>query len=106
MSHLGRSGLTMLSWLQPNSISYAALTAGHAVEAAPEREYGAHKNPSKRCIRFVLLAIEVFGGLSQTFKKALKKLADIADNRTFSEVLSVTPDKFLYSLSEELPRAY
>ena len=73
--------VTVTSSLQSNSLTNAATKTGYA---ADEREYCLHKdNCPKMGITFVPLAIEVLGGRSATFKKTLKRLAVLSNNRSF-----------------------
>ena len=93
--------VTVNSSLQSNSLTNAATKAGYALDAADERKYCLHDdNCAKMGITFVPLAIEVFGGISATFKKTLKRLAVLSDNRSFqAQGLSVAFCKLMQSLS-------
>ena len=76
--------VVVTSSLQSNSLTNAAAKAGYAIDAADERKYCLHDdNCAKMGIKFVPLAIEVLGGISATFKKTLKRLAVLSDNRSF-----------------------
>ena len=73
----------------------------YALDAADERKYCLHENNcAKMEITFVPLAIEVLGGISANFKKILKRLAVLSDNRSFqAQGLSVAFCKLMQSLS-------
>ena len=96
-----RFDVTVTSTLQSNSLTNAATKTGYALDAADEREYCLHKdNCTKMGITFVPLAIEVLGGRSATFKKTLKRLAVLSDNRSFqAQGLSKGFCKLMQSLS-------
>ena len=93
--------VTVTSSLQSNSLTNAATKAGYALDAADERKYCLHDdNCAKMGITFVPYAIEVLGGISATFKKLLKRLAVLSDNRSFrAQGLSVAFCKLMQSLS-------
>ena len=93
--------VTVTSSLQSNSLINAATTARYALDAADERKYCLHDdNCAKMGITFVPLAIEVLGGISAIFKKTLKRLAVLSDNRSFqAQGLSVAFCKLMQSLS-------
>ena len=68
-----------------NIISHAAEKSGYAIEAAEDRKYAQYeKSCAQQGILFVLLAIEVLGGLSRTLKKALLRMSLLADSRNQS----------------------
>ena len=58
--------VAVTSSLQSNSLINATAKAGYAVNAADEQKYCLHDN---NWSQIVLLAIEVLGGISATFKK-------------------------------------
>ena len=93
--------VTITSSLQPNSLTNAVTKARYALDAADERKYCLHEdNCAKMGITFVPLAVEVLGGISATFKKSLKRLAVLSDNRSFqAQGLSVAFCKLMQSLS-------
>ena len=93
--------VTVTSSLQSNSLTNAAKKAGYALDAAGERQYCLHDNNcAKMGIAFVPHAIEVLGGISATFKKTLKRLAVLSDNRSFqAQGFSVAFCKLMQSLS-------
>ena len=93
--------VTVTSSLQSNSLTNADTKAGYALDAADERKYCLHDdNCAKMGITFVPLATEVLGGISATFKKTLKRLAVLSDNRSFqAQGLSVAFCKLMQSLS-------
>ena len=87
--------VTVTSPLQPNIINHAAEKSGYAIEAAEERKYAQHeKNCSEQGFLFVPLAVESLGGLSVTLKKALKRIALLADSRNYQsqDMLSLLID--------------
>ena len=95
------SDVTVTSSLQSNCLTNAATKAEYAFGAADEKKYCLHDdNCAKMGIRFVPHAIEVLGGISATFKKTLKWLALLSDNRSFqAQGLSVAFCKLMHSLS-------
>ena len=87
--------------LQPNIIKHAAEKSGYAIEAAEERKYAQHeKNCSEQGFLFVPLAVESLGGLSVTLKKALKRIALLADSRNYqSQGHAIAFDRLAQSVS-------
>ena len=76
--------VTSIKKLQPNIINHAAEKCGYAIEAAEEQKYAQHENNcSEQGISFVPLAVESLGGLSVTLKKALKRIALLADSKNY-----------------------
>ena len=98
--------VTVTSPLQPNIINHAAEKSGYAIEAADERKYAQHKNDcSEQGILFVPLAVESLGGLSVTLKKALKRIALLADSRNYqSQGHAIAFDRLAQSVSVVIVR--
>ena len=69
--------------LQPSIISNAARTSGFALEAAEERKF---EQFSQKCAnivdRFIPMAFESFGGLSELVRKTWKRISLLTDNRS------------------------
>ena len=86
--------VTITSPLQASLISDAARTYGFALTLAEDRKIGHYyQKCSDMGIHFILLALETFGGLSETTRKTLKKIVLLSDNKGFepsgqSEALS------------------
>ena len=93
--------VTVTSLQQSNSLTNAATEGRCALDEADERKYCLHDdNCTRKGITFVTLAIEALGGISATFKRTLKRLAVLSDNRSFpAQGLSVAFSKLLPSLS-------
>ena len=98
--------VTVTSPLQPNIINHAAEKSGYAIEAAEERKYAQHENDcSEQGILFVPLAVESLGGLSVTLKKALKRIALLADSRNYqSQGHAIAFDRLAQSVSVVIVR--
>ena len=98
--------VTVTSPLQPNIINHAAEKSGYAIEAAEERKYAEHeKNCSEQGFLFVPLAVESLGGLSVTLKKALKRIALLADSRNYqSQGHAIAFDRLAQSVSVVIVR--
>ena len=98
--------VTVTSPLQPKIINHAAEKSGYEIEAAEERKYAQHeKNCSEQGILFVPLAVESLGGLSVTLKKALKRIALLADSRNYqSQGHAIAFDRLAQSVSVVIVR--
>ena len=83
------------------TVTNAATKAEYALDGAEEIKYCLHDDfCAKIGITFVPFAIEVLGGILATFKKTLKLLAVLSDNRSFqAQGLSVAFCKLMQSLS-------
>ena len=94
-------GVTVTSLLQTIFLTNAATKARYVLDAADEQMYCLHDNNcSKMGTKFVPLAIEVLGRISAFFKKTLKRLAVLSDNRSFQALaLSVAFSKLMQYLS-------
>ena len=81
-------------------------TSGYAIEAAEERKYAQHENNcSEQGILFVSLAVESLGGLSVALKKALKRIALLADSRNYqSRGHAIAFDRLAQSVSVVIVR--
>ena len=76
--------VTITSPLQASLISDAARTCGFALTLAEDRKIGHYyQKCSDMGIHFIPLALETFGGLSETTRKTLKIIALFSDNRGF-----------------------
>ena len=70
--------------LPASLISDAAMTCGFALTLAEDRKIGQYyQKCSDMGIHFIPLALETFGGLSETTRKTLKGIALLTDNRGF-----------------------
>ena len=76
--------VTITSPLQASLISDAAMKCGFALTLAEDRKIGHYyQKCSDMGIHFITLALETFGGLSETTRKTLKGIAPLTDNRGF-----------------------
>ena len=76
--------VTITSPLQASLISDAARTCGFALTLAKDREIGHYyQKCSDMGIHSIPLALETFGGLSETTRKTLQRIALLSDNRGF-----------------------
>ena len=98
--------LTVTSSLQLNIISHAAEMSGYAIEADEDRKYAQYENScAQQRILFVHLAIEAFGGLSRTLKKALLRLSLLSDSKNYQSVgQSIAFNRAVESLSVVIKR--
>ena len=76
--------VTITSPLQASLISDAARTCGFPLTLAEDRKIGHYyQKCSDMGIHFIPLALETFGGLSETTRKTLRGIALLSDNRGF-----------------------
>ena len=77
------------------------LSMGYAIEVAEEQKYAQHENNcSEQGILFVPLAVESLGCLSIILKKALKRIALLADRRNYqSQGHAIAFDRLAQSVS-------
>ena len=76
--------VTITSPLQASLISDAARTSGFDLTLTEDRKIGHYyQKCSDMGIHFIPLALETFGGLSETTRKALKRIALLSDYRGF-----------------------
>ena len=76
--------VTITSPLQASLISDEARTCGFALTLAEDRKVAHYyQTCGDMCIFFIPLALETFGGLSETTLKTLKRIALLSDNRSF-----------------------
>ena len=74
--------VTIMSPLQASLISDAARTCGFALTLAEDRKIGHYyQKCSDMDIHFIPLALETSGGLSETTRKTLKRIALMSDKR-------------------------
>ena len=70
--------------LRFSSTVNAALRARYDLKADEDRKYGVHvSSDSERGILFVPLALEFLESFSQTLRKALMRMAVVAENSVF-----------------------
>ena len=111
--------VTITSPLQSGLIINASEKSGFALSAAEDRKYEQYaQNCSEVGIQFIPLAFETFGGFSETVRKTLKLIANLADNRhsqpaglsvafsRLSQSVSVTAIRGLQSCSLQGMRDY
>ena len=97
--------VTANSPLQPNIINDAAEKSGDAIEAAEEQKYAQHENScSEQGILFFPVAVESLGGLSVTLKKALKRIALLADRNYQSQRHAIKFDRLAVGFRCECTR--
>ena len=76
--------VTITSTLQASLISDASRTCGFSVTLAEDRKIGHYyQTCSHMGIHFIPLVLETFGGISETTRKILKRIALLSDNRGF-----------------------
>ena len=93
--------VTVTSPLQSSFIINLSDKSGFALSAAEDRKYEQYaQNCSEVGIQFIPLACETFGGLSETVRKTLKRIATLADNRNLQPAgLSVAFSRLSQSVS-------
>ena len=75
--------VTVTSPLQSSLIINASEKSGFALSAAEDRKYEQYAQKcNEKEIHFIPLALETFGGFSETFRKTLKRIATVADDRS------------------------
>ena len=75
--------VTIMSPLQASIFSDAARTHGFALTLADYKIGHYSQKCSHRGIHFIPLVLKFFGGLSETTRKTLKRIAHLSDNRGF-----------------------
>ena len=98
--------VTITSPLQPNVFSNAARKSSFALRVAEDRKFEWY---SQQCAnigaKYIPLAFESFGGLSELVRKTLKRIVLLTDNRSlYSAGLSVAFSRLAQSVSVTLMR--